>query len=299
MFLAQNAYSYPNGSGQLTTALLVGLVLGFAILFAMLKAPTQLRRPIVAGTTFVAGLYYILFWLWPTPIDRQPDELPANFGERVGFWLADANPAVSNFRNIIAAFLIGLGIYSLFRIHVGRIAKQQKDWSYSLVLLGSLVLMFVVGILDWRSRQGGQGASLDKIENWGAINYAQDFLFDGLLQQMDAAMFSLIAFYILSAAYRAFRARSAEAGILLVTALLVMLSLLGVVSLLSNQFINSIGGSDPASFMANFKLDAIAGWIRGNVQSPAIRGLQFGVGVGLLALALRIWLSLEKSGGSN
>jgi len=81
--------------------------------------------------------------------------------------------------------------------------------------------------------------------------------------------------------------------------MMVLLRLRGRGSLLFGTCISSIGGSDPTSFMANFKLDAIAGWIRSNVQSPAIRGLQFGVGVGLLALALRIWLSLEKSGGSN
>jgi len=47
--------------------------------------------------------------------------------------------------------------------------------------------------------------------------------FRGFLTSLNATMFSLIAFYIVSAAYRAFRVRSVEAGVMMITAAIIML----------------------------------------------------------------------------
>ncbi len=296
---APTFFSDEPGSSTLVIKILVGFLLGIGLIFLFTTVPPRLKKPITAAFTFVAGLYYVLWWLWPKAIDLQPDEAPQNAVESFSIWLADANPVVSQFRNILSAFLIGLGIYSLMRIHLGKVAKKQKDWGFSMVLLVSMLVMTIFGFVDWRTRQGTGGALLDDPVNWSFVNYAQDFMFEGLFQQMEAAMFSIIAFYILSAAYRAFRVRSVEASIMLVTALIVMLSLLGAIAFVSQGAVDSVTGGNADHFLQNFTLGSIKGWIENNVQGPAIRGLQFGVGIGLLALALRIWLSLEKTGSSS
>ncbi|RYG26844.1 hypothetical protein EON82_01775 [bacterium] len=285
-------WSAPNGSTELWTKIVVSLVLGILLIFALMAAPVPARRPIVVGVTFLAGLYYVLSWLWPNPIAREDGDIPRNAAEGFSFWLADAQDVVTQFSNIISAFLIGLGLFSLLRIHIRRLLRAQKDWGYSLVLLVSMVTMVVFGYWDWIQRQSPEGANMASGVGWGFPQYAYDLLFDGLLQQMEAAMFSVVAFYILSAAYRAFRARSAEATILLVTALVVMVSLMGIVTFLwdKSAIVSSLGD--------NAKLTTIAGWITAYLQTPAIRGIDFGVGVGLMAMGLRIWLSLEKTGGN-
>jgi hypothetical protein len=38
-------------------------------------------------------------------------------------------------------------------------------------------------------------------------------------------------------------------------------------------------------------------WLRNTFQVPSIRGIDFGVGIGALAMGLRLWLSLERTGG--
>jgi tetrahydromethanopterin S-methyltransferase subunit B len=208
---------------------------------------------------------------------------------------------VASLTNVIAGFLIGLGIYSLMRVHLSKIAKQQKDWAFSAVLVGSMVVMVVFGFWDYFMRLDPKNFALADQKNWGFINYGRDLLFDGLLQNMDAGMFSIVAFYIMSAAYRAFRARSVEATILLLTALLVILSLMGVVELLWSDVVDKVSPSNPAlhSMVQSLKLSSMSSWLRSNVQTSAIRGIDFGVGIGLLAMGLRLWLSLEKTGGDS
>jgi len=292
-----NFWAAPHNSGELFTKLAIALLLGIGLIFGLMSAPTRLRRPIVAAVTFLAGLYWVALYLWPIPIDRDPGELPRNAVEGVGFWLQDANGVVVSFTQILTAFLFGLGIFSLLRVHLMRISRRHTDWGFSIVLLVSMVAMVLFGYWDYSTRRGEGGAILDNPANWGLANFGRDFLFEGLLQQMDAAMFSIIAFYILSAAYRAFRVRSVEATILLSTALLVMLSLMGAVAFVWDESVKGIANGNP--FLLNFQLTEISAWIRNTFQTASLRGIAFGVGIGALAMGLRLWLSLERTGGNG
>ena len=284
----------PNGSSILFVKIAIALVLGFGLMAALIAAPVNLRRPIVAFVTFVSGLFYVLYWLYPSPINRTPTEGARGPAESLSFWLDTAQPIVVNLSNIISGFLIGLGVFSLLRIHTRKIARQQTDWLFSLVLVLSLFTVAGLGFWDWSMRQTPAGSTLGNVPNphWGFVQYAKDLLFDGFLQQMDAAMFSLIAFYILSAAYRAFRARSVEATVLLLSALIVILSLMGLVQSSWDHLIDS----SHVDALKNLRLDDIATWLKNTMQTSSIRGLDFGVGIGLLAMGLRLWLSLERVG---
>lgn len=282
-----NFWNGQNGSSGLWLMIIIGLLLGFGLMIGLLFAPTRMRRPVVVTFTFLAGLFWMLQWLWPKAADSLTE--PTNATEGVAFWLKDSLPVVTDFANILTAFLLGLGIYSLVSIHGKRLIKKQTDWVFSGILLLSIVIMAVFGYADWLSRLGDGAAKVEL--NPGFWNQGRDLLFDGLLQQMDAAMFSLIAFFILSAAYRAFRIRSIESTILLTTALIVMVSIMGAVVFMLD--------SAAAPFSNNLKLSEIAGWITGSLQTPAIRAINFGVGVGALAMGIRLWLSLDRGGVSG
>ena len=95
---------------------------------------------------------------------------------------------------------------------------------------------------------------------------------------MDATMFSLLAFFIASAAYRAFRARTFEATLLLVTAVIVMLG---------NVPIGDIIWADTAS-------DARQ-WILDNPNLSARRGIILGISLGAISQSIRIILGIERS----
>lgn len=106
----------------------------------------------------------------------------------------------------------------------------------------------------------------------------ESLLNNGLFIPLGSAMFSLLAFYIASAAYRSFRVRSLESSLLMLTAVIVML-----------------GQIPQGSLYISESLPAIRLWLLKNISTPAFRAIFFGASIAGLAMAIRIWLSLEQS----
>jgi hypothetical protein len=95
---------------------------------------------------------------------------------------------------------------------------------------------------------------------------------------LDATVFSLLAFFMASAAYRSFRARSVEATILLVVAVIVILGRV------------PLGGD-----LTHGYLPRITEWLMIFPTVGAKRGIIFGVALGVIATSLRIILGIERS----
>ncbi len=108
---------------------------------------------------------------------------------------------------------------------------------------------------------------------------------DGLFTALSSAMFSLLALYIATAAYRAFRIRSGEAALMMFTALLVMMGQI------------PIGGEILDGLLAKCGLDCgiagVRGWIMKYINAAAFRGIAFGAFIAMLAMGIRVWLSME------
>jgi len=94
---------------------------------------------------------------------------------------------------------------------------------------------------------------------------------------MQATTFSLLAFFVASAAYRGFRVKSAPAFVLALAAVIVLVGKSGFGEMVSQQ------------------LPAIAGWVLNNPSTAAKRGILIGVGIGSVATALRVILGIERS----
>jgi len=96
-------------------------------------------------------------------------------------------------------------------------------------------------------------------------------------------MFALLAFFIASAAFRAFRIRTAEAGLLAVAALIVMLGRVPLSNALTEWLPEGA------------RLQAVQEWIMNVPQNAAKRAILMGAALGVMATGLRVILGIERS----
>ena len=98
-------------------------------------------------------------------------------------------------------------------------------------------------------------------------------------------MFSLLAFFIASAAYRAFRARTLEATLLLIAGILVMFG---------NVPISNVIWGRLTSWFPDLP-SAVKDWILENPNLASRRAIYLGIGLGSISQGLRIILGIERS----
>ena len=167
---------------------------------------------------------------------------------------------IANWGRVISPFVFVLAVVTLIQTHWTRIQRRVEHWQYSLVVFAGMIAMVVAGLPS------------------GPQHPAFKWLFNNVQVPMDATMFSLLAFFIASAAYRAFRARTFEATLLLVTAVIVMVGNIPVGDLL---------WPDAASNARQ--------WILDNPNLSARRGIILGVSLGAISQSIRIILGIERS----
>ncbi len=259
-------------------------MLVFAVLAALQAAPRRSRKAIIAVFTFLGGLYFATEFFWPADVSGP------NAG---GNFLSPYQPIVANIAAVVGSFAIGLGVVSLVQLHTKNIARTRPGWGYSVALMVSFVSMAVFGLMNEYSASTTIIPAVPGL--WASQNAHGmfQFLFSGGLSNLGAATFSIIAFYIASAAYRAFRIRSLEATLLMVAALIVMLGSVSFGTWFTHAIPTTLPGGAENPW-ANLRLENIAQWLLVEVNSAAQRGILFGLTLGLLATSLRYWLSLER-----
>jgi hypothetical protein len=255
-----------------TTGGFIGMALGATALFVLLMAGLHQLAPeakkwLTIVCTFGAGLFFLLEYF--LPIRKLKDGSEGNA-------ITPFVIPVSDFIQYMMIWTVGLGLISLTLVHGRRLVRRQADWHNSLAFFLALIAMLVVGFSTQAGKAGTPGARM-----------LYDSLFRGLLISLDAAVFSLLAFYIASAAYRAFRIRTVEAGLLMAAALIVMLGFVNFGVMLTSW----IPLDSP---WAGLRLEKLSSWILNWLNMPGQRAVTIGVAIGGLAMAMRIWLSLER-----
>lgn len=240
----------------IATLIFVGVMTGLH------RLSPQAKKWLTLVCTFIAGLYFLLEFL-----------LPTKNGEN--FITPTVDP-VSTYVIYILIWTMFMGIISLGVVHGRRLLKLSPGWHNSLAFFIAFFAMIVAGALS----QNGTAGSM-------AANNFYRSLFNGLLVNLDAAMFSLLAFYIASAAYRAFRVRTMEAALLMFSALIVMLGMV-------NFGVTMTSWIPVDSAWSFLRLERLSMWILNWVNMPTQRAVTIGVSVGALAMAMRLWLSLER-----
>lgn len=164
---------------------------------------------------------------------------------------------------LVATCALFLGAASLTVIHSKKIQRRSIRWEFSVLTLVSMIVITLAGL------------PIPEI-GLGDKNPVFDFLFMNVLTPLGATMYSIIAFFITSAAYRSFRARSTEATIVLVA---------GIMMICSNAplMTSTWSGFTP-----------IGDWIFSVPNMATMRAVIIGSALGAIALAMRVLLGIER-----
>lgn len=200
-----------------------------------------MRREVPIAITFLAGILFLLDYFIQIPFVSE---------NVVGHFL--------DWAIVIAAFALLLGAANILRIHVQKIIKRKKEWYNSVILLVAMVVMAIVPII------------------WTQQNEVYTFLFR-IFEHLNGTMFALLAFYIASAAYRAFRVRTPEATVLLISAVVVML------------------GATPIGAKIWSGFPEYSRWLQTVFTTAGMRGIMIGASLGAIVTALRVIFGVDRS----
>ena len=208
---------------------------------------TFLRRQLPLIITFIAGVVFALQYYVPHPKSEK-------LLTEGSLWI-----------QIIGLFALVLGVTSLFHIHAVKIKRQEPGWGYSFILYFGIVVTLVVG-LPIKGRESIDG-----------VMTAFGWIYNYTMVPLQGTMFAILAFFIASAAYRSFRARSKEAAVLLVAAVIVMMGRVPF-----GEYILPVTGD-------------ITSWILNVLNASVRRAILIGISLGAVALSIKIIFGIERA----
>jgi hypothetical protein len=193
-----------------------------------------------------------------------------------------------NWYAIVVGFTYLLGLDSLTRHHLVKVFRRGEGWGYSLMLVLALFATMGIGLYSWF-----------KFQSPFALRAPFMWLYTYMIVPLQSTMFASLAFFIFSAAYRAFRIRNFAATLLLVAACLVMLGnvpLGGSIWHAIGSLVHAVfPGVDAAAFARLEGFAAVKDWLMSIATASAMRGITIGLALGGIAMSLRIILGIERT----
>tara|TARA_B100000287_G_scaffold36314_2_gene33435 strand:+ start:5081 stop:6010 length:930 start_codon:yes stop_codon:yes gene_type:complete len=270
------------------------------------------------------------------------------------------NDDATQWYDIIASFAIFLGALNLLKLQFLKVLKRQSGWQYSVVAIVSFFAVFIIGffmrgafIVDipatdvqetYFTQKSAEEAVVQLKDSgvdatitpapWGAHIQTEGglfkWMFDNVFTPLSATMFALLAFYVASASYRAFRARNFEATLLLLAGIIIMIGrvpagglisswmimymLVLVLGIIVNTYfrhrqivfgvvalgllgVTLLGSSMgwPIDQPSVFYLPDLQEWIYSVPNLAGARAIMIGIGLGIIVTSLRYIFGLEKS----
>ena len=192
---------------------------------------------------------------------------------------------------IITTIAIIYGGLSLCFHHLKKISDGEAGWGYSVVTLVAFAVTVITGIL----KIGVVPESVKHLDRAWSGQFLQEgsafwWIYQYLFSPVVSTMFALLAFYVASAAFRAFRAKNVEAILLLITALIVLLGQTKDREITSLFMPVPDDGSLPY-----LPISDATEFIRKTIVTAGQRAIMIGVSLGVVATSLRILLGLDRS----
>ena len=223
--------------------------------------------------------------------------------------------------DIISGFAAFLGVINLLQLHLNKIANKRTNWNYSIITLIGFIAMIVFGFIY----NGSDVAFGPHLKEKGSAFY---WMFENFYLPLGATMFALLAFFVASASYRAFKIRNFEATLLLISGVFLMIGRVPIgqlipwwmaleiyicifFAIIANRFeekkimlyllILSMLGTPflilffNLSHLEVFRISELQEWIMNVPATAGSRAIMIGIALGTIAQSYRIITGRERS----
>jgi energy-coupling factor transporter transmembrane protein EcfT len=223
-----------------------------------------MKRAVPTLIAAIAGFVLVIAFFIPST---------QSWGEKAVVWF-----------NILAGVAFVLGGGNLVKVQLETISSRRKGYGYAAVTLIAFFAMLSFGLF----KIGVHPQAQYPLHPWAGAHDAPSspfgWMYDYVFSPITATMFASLAFYVASAAFRAFRAKNIEAILLLATAFLV---------LIGNTAIARITDALPEQ-LAFLRLDSIVANLMTYLSTGAWRAITIGIAVGVAATSMRVLLGIDR-----
>jgi len=227
-----------------------------------------MKRQVPLIITAIAGFALIAAYFIP---------YTQSWGETTAIWF-----------DVLASIAFVLGGGNLLRVHLKKISDRVAGWGYSVIVLVTFIITLAVGL----GKVGVAPAPQFPNYPWSGP-YRQTgapfwFLYEYAFVPLTATMFAMLAFYIASAAFRAFRAKNVDASLLLGTAFIILLGRTFAGVILTEWI-------PPNSLFSGLRVENLTVYIMSVFTTAGNRAIMIGVALGIVATALKLLLGVDRS----
>lgn len=183
----------------------------------------------------------------------------------------EQTPTAAEFRHQLAIELMKAGAVSeAQREFLFAAYREQFAWQHAVseLFLDSQQVKY-----PWSGDYNAQGSPF-----WWVYEY--------VFQPLTATMFAMLAFYVASAAFRAFRAKNLEAILLLGTAFII---------LLGRTFAGYLMTAWLPDWLSGLRIDQLTVYIMGVFNTAGNRAIMIGIALGIASTSLKVLLGVDRS----
>ncbi|NJL05514.1 MAG: hypothetical protein HC911_11560 [Chloroflexaceae bacterium] len=204
-------------------------------------------------------------------MDALLDTVRVLEGTPLAVVLSTAALTLVNWGAVLIALALLLGLVGVVGNHLKRVRQREADWQYSIILLGgmiSVILLGTLGIPDFSSMP-------PRIE---AQNLAEEpirIFFRTFYEPLASSLLALLAFFSLSAMLRAVRQRNREGIVIVVVAMLLLIV----------QF---------APIASLPLVTESVNWLNSHLVLAGARALLLSVAIGTLVASMRVLLGFDQ-----
>ncbi len=227
-----------------------------------------MKRLIPLWLTATAGIVMIVSYFIPRT---------QGWGEDTSIWF-----------DILAGIAFILGGGNILKIHLRKVSDKTKGWGYSVILLFCFLATLFVGL----GKIGVHPNTQYPDHSWsGVYNEVGSpfwWLYEYAFKPLTATMFAMLAFYIASAAFRAFRAKNVEAILLLGTAFIILLgrTFAGV------WLTDWIADDGP---LRGLRIENLTVYIMQVFNTAGSRAIVIGIALGIASTSMKVILGVDRS----